>query len=136
MADLITIDQFEARTGRTLTASQFTQAQALITDASALVADLVNDATITGAWTDATVPASIVPVVVGMVRRGIDNPHGYSGESVGTYSYAGASQTGVFASRDEARAIRRAAGTSGIASLNLDSHLPARSHISWLDGAL
>lgn len=136
MADLITTDQYEARTGRTLTTSQIPQAQALIADASALVIDLVNDSTITATWDMTTVPASIVPVVVGMVRRGIDNPHGYSQETVGSYSYSSSSQTGVFASREEARAIRRAAGTSGIASLNLDSHMVVRSHISWLDGAL
>lgn len=136
MADLITIDQFEDRTGRTLTATQITQVEALISDASALVLDIVNDATITATWSSATAPASIVPVVVGMVRRGIDNPHGYSGESVGGYSYSGASQSGVFASREEARTIRRAAGTSGIASLNLDSHLATRPVVSWLDGAL
>lgn len=139
MADLITIDQFEARTGRSLTASQVTQATALISDASALAVDIVGDSDITDAWdvdTPGTVPASVVPVVVSMVRRGMDNPHGFTGESNPGYSYTGASGVGVFAERYEVRAIRKAAGTSGVAALNLDSHLPYRAQIAWLDGAL
>lgn len=138
MADLITTTQFETRTGRTLTATQATQVEALITDASALVVDIVGDADITDPWTVVTVPASIVPVVVSMVRRAMDNPNGYSQESIGNYSYSIGSGTtaGLFANKDEVRAIRKAAGSSGIASLNLESDLPYRAHIAWLDGAL
>lgn len=136
MADLITIDQFEVRSGRSLTSAQLTQAEALVTDASALVVSIVNDADVTDSWTSITVPASVVPVVVGMVRRGIDNPNGYQSESIGSYSYSGASASGVFATREEARVIRRAAGTSGVSSLNLDGHLPLGHRDIWLDGAL
>ena len=142
MADLITTTQFETRTGRSLTVAQTTQVEALITDASALVVDIVGDSTITDDWdiaTPATVPASIVPVVVSMVRRALDNPNGYSQESIGNYSYsiASGSSAGLFANKDEIRAIRKAAGSSGIASLNLDSHLPTGPNYDvWLDGAL
>lgn len=136
MTDLITTDQFERRTGRTLSATQSIQVEALIADASALVVDIVNDSTITDTWTDATVPASIVPVVVAMVRRGIENPNGYRQVTAGPFSHSvgATSATGVFATRDEVRAIRKAAGTSGVAALNLDSYLVGR--VSWLDGAL
>ena len=136
MADLITLAQFEARTGRSLTVTQILQAEALITDASALVVDIVNDATITDPWDDATVPASVVPVVVNMVRRGMDNPNGYGQESIGSYSYSSPNTSGLFANRDEARAVRKAAGTSGVAALNLDSYLATRPYVSWLDDAL
>lgn len=139
MADLITTTQWVERTGRSLSASELMQVEALIVDASALVVDIVNDATVTDTWdaaTPATVPASVVPVVVSMVRRGLDNPAGYTSESVGGYSYNGAAGTGVYATRSEAKVIRRAVGTSGVGSLNLDSYLHAYPYNSWLDGAL
>jgi hypothetical protein len=140
MADLITVEQFETRTGRTLSASETAQVEALITDASALVVDIVGDADITDTWdvlSVGTVPGSIVPVIVSMVRRVLDNPNGYSQESIGSYSYSiSGSVAGLFANKDEVRAIRKAAGSSGIASLNLDSHLPVRGHVVWLEGAL
>ena len=140
MADLITTAQFTARTGRTLTATQTTQVEALISDASALVIDIVGDDDITDTWTavtPATIPGAIVPVIVSMVRRGLDNPNGYTQESIGSYSYTRSeSSSGVFATRDEVRAIRKAISSSGIAALNLDSHLPVRGHVVWLDGAL
>lgn len=136
MADLITVAQFTNRTGRTLTATQTTQVEALITDASALVADIINDVTVTDTWTTATAPASVVPVVVNMVRRGLDNPHGYTSEGVGSYNYNGGKSEGIFATRQEARTVRKAADKSAVGSLNLDSHLPNRYWLDWLDGAL
>lgn len=127
MADLITVAQFTDRTGRSLSATQSAQVEALITDASALVVDIVNDGTTTDAWDAATadtVPASIVPVVKDMVLRGLDNPHGFTSETAeGGYSYSGPGGT-VFASRDEVRAIRRAVKRSGASSLDLTSYLP------------
>jgi hypothetical protein len=138
VADLITVEQWTDRTGRTLSAAEQVQVEALITDASAIVVDIVNDSDLTDTWTTATAPAAIVPVVVSMVRRGFDNPSGYTSESVGSYSYSGATTSGVFATRDELKAIRKAAGRSGIASLHLDSDgLYAYPYgVSWLDGAL
>lgn len=139
MADLITVAQFTDRTGRTLTASQTTQVEALIADASALVVDIVNDSTVTATWdaaTPGTVPAAVVPVVVSMVRRALDNPHGYTSESVGSYSYNGAKTEGIFATRTEERTLRKVTGTAGVGALNLDSHLPYRAPVAWLDGAL
>lgn len=146
MADLITTGQFEIRSGRTLSASQLIQIEALISDASALVIDIVNDSDTTDIWTAATpasVPSSIVPVVVNMVLRAFENPNGYQSESVGSYSYSygsgGGADSGIFATRAEVRAIRRAVGTSGVATLHLESDgLYGYPYIgdSWLDGAL
>lgn len=133
MADLITRADFEARTGRTLSASEVVQVDALIVDASALVRDLADDELV-------TVPASIIPVVVNMVRRGLDNPHGFSSESAeGGYRYAGAATEGIFATRQEARTIRRAVGTGAVSELNLEVPFgpwPPAYGLSWLDGAL
>lgn len=136
MADLITVAQFTDRTGRTLTASQTIQVEAFITDASALVVDIVNDSATTDTWTSATAPASVVPVVVNMVRRALDNPHGYTSEGVGSYNYNGGKPEGIFATRLEERTIRKAASLSGFGTINLESDLPLRHYDVWLDGAL
>ena len=125
MADLITPEQFEVRTGQTMTA----QVGAIITDASAFVVDIVNVDAVTSTWDPAavpsTVPGTVIPVVVAMVRRGLDNPHGFTGESIGDYSYTGASGVGLHATRAEARTLRKAAGRGRAGALNLDSYLPS-----------
>lgn len=137
MADLITVAQFTDRTGRTLDATQTTQVDALITDASALVVDVVADDTTTDTWTTVTVPAAVVPVVVNMVRRALDNPHGYTAEGVGSYNYNGGKAEGIFATRQETQALRKAANRSNVSSLNLDSHFATRRYwLDWLEGAL
>lgn len=142
MADLITVAQWTDRTGRTLSASELTQVGALIEDASALVVNIVADATVTDVWdaaTPETVPGAVVPVVVAMVRRGLDNPHGFSQENADGYSYSSAATSGVFASRHEAREVRKAASKSPVAALNLSSHLPQSrrdDYDGYLDGGL
>lgn len=142
MADLITVSQWTDRTGRTLSATELTQVGALIEDASALVVNIVNDTTLTDDWdasTPGTVPGAVVPVVVAMVRRGLDNPLGFTQENADGYSYSVASTTGVFASRREAREVRKAAAKSPAGALNLSSHLPRSrrdDHYSYLDGGL
>jgi len=141
MADFITATQWTDRTGRTLSsAEQVHQLDALIEDASALVVNIVNDATVTDLWdahTPGTVPGAVVPVVVAMVRRGLDNPHGFSQENADGYSYSVGSTTGVFATRYEAREVRKAAAKSQMGALNLSSHLPRSrrdDHQSYFDG--
>lgn len=127
MADLITVLQWTDRTGRSLSSTEQTQVEALIEDASALVVNIVNDADVTDGWdaaTSGTVPGAVVPVVVAMVRRGLDNPHGFTQENADGYSYSVASTAGVFASRREAREVRKAAAKSPVGALNLSSHLP------------
>lgn len=142
MADLITVLQWTDRTGRTLSATEQTQVEALIEDASALVVNIVNDADVTDVWdaaTPQTVPGAVVPVVVAMVRRGLDNPHGFTQENADGYSYSVASTTGVFATRREAREVRKAAAKSPVGALNLSSYVPTspRDRLdSYLDGAL
>jgi hypothetical protein len=137
VADLITTTQYLARTGLVLADINTDQVSALISDASALVVDVVNDTDVTDTWDDTTVPASVVPVVVAMIRRAIDNPNGYRSESIDGYSFTGAATTGLFATRDETRVIRRAVGTSGVGALNLESdlHYPLGTDW-WLQGAL
>lgn len=130
MADLVTVEQVQVRMGRTFAGDELAQVQALITDASALAVQLVNDADTTDAWdagTVGTVPDAVVPAVVGMVRRSLDNPHGFTSERSFEYSYAGASSEGVFATSAEARAIRRAAGAVGVTTVHLSAPTPPHS---------
>lgn len=142
MADLITVEQFEARTMRTFAdaSAELAQLEALIADASALIVDTILDATVTADWDAATpgsVPAGVLPVITAMVRRGLDNPHGFTSERSFEYQYQGASDAGVFATDREAKALRRAAGRPGLTSRNLDADLPLRRGAgdSWLEGA-
>lgn len=142
MADLITVEQFATRTRRTFAdgSDELAQLEALITDASALIVDTILNDTITADWDAATpssVPAGVLPVITAMVRRGLDNPHGFTSERSFEYQYQGASDAGVFATDREAKALRRAAGRPGLTSRNLDADLPLRQNAvtDWLEGA-
>lgn len=143
MADLITVEQFAARTNRSFESGsgELAQLQALIVDASALVVDVVRDATITDDWNaddEGTVPAGVLPVITAMIRRGIDNPHGFTSERSFEYQYQGASDAGVFATDLEARALRRAAGLSSLRAVELEGYMPITrdAGTSWLEGTL
>lgn len=117
MAALITFEQLTARPG--FDGADQDEAEALIGDASALVAQVADLAT---PWTADTVPDAVVPVIVSMVRRGLNNPLGHSGETLGDYTWQGAG--GLYATKQEKAIIRRAAGTLGAKNATLDSDLP------------
>lgn len=142
MPDLITRSQFTDRTGYSLSSAQETQVDALIADASALVIEIAGAPTVTDSWdvdeSGNDTPATIIPVVVNMVRRAFDNPHGYTSEQMSDYLYQGGKTSGIFATAEERRFISRAASRSGY--MQLDSFLaaPAAPHdtTAWLDGAL
>lgn len=145
MADLITTAEFEAREGRSFEtgSAELAQLEATITDASALVVEvIIGDSSITDSWTAGNVPGSVVPIVTRMVRRALDNPHGFDSERTFEYQYGGASGDGIVATRSEARALRRAAGRSQLVGVNLEGYWPAPDRSSssggdsWLDGAI
>lgn len=118
---LITTTQLTDRLGRVLDATQTTQAEAFIDDASALVlqiADLETD------WTDADVPDAVVPVVVNMVRRALENPRGLTSEQIGNYQWqASAGSSAIYATTQERRIIRRSAGKLSIGTVALEGYL-------------
>lgn len=120
---MITVGDLETRFGRTFTATETAQATAFIADAEALVVETVGDATVTDVWAT-TPPAAVIPVLVNMVRRAMDNPHGLSGETNERYSYTGGKPEGIFATGDEVRALRRAANKTGVGALDLEGYLP------------
>ena len=132
--DLITLAQLAARLGRPLDDDEIgTQAPALIEDASALARDVIANDTITSTWTAAepgTVPPAVIPVVVAMVRRGMDNPHGYQAEGQQAYYYQGSTGVGVFATPQEAATLRRAARVGSPRSIDLTAGLPVRRFYS------
>lgn len=125
---LIDVADLEDRLGYTVESSS--QAEALIDDASALVREIAG-------WDDTepdVTPAAVVPVVVAMVRRAIDNPLGHESERVGNYQYSGAKTEGVFATHQEAKTVRRVAGRAGVGTVHLEGFMlpeTGRLHGEW-----
>lgn len=120
---LITVEDYGIRVGTTYDAGDSSpsaaqeQIEAIIEDASALVLQI---AQLDTDWTVDDVPAAVVPVLVSMVRRAIENPRGLSGEQLGDYQWQagqGISAATIYATRREERIIRRAAGRKGLESV-------------------
>lgn len=123
MADLITVEQLEARLKTDFTGAALAQVQGLIADASALVRQVAR-------WTDAAptaVPAVIVTVCAQMIRRALDNPGELTAENIGTYGYQAQqpSPTGgsIYVTRTERRIIREAAGRPAVITIASDTGL-------------
>ena len=118
---LVSLDDFALRLGG-LAESDEDRAQACLDDASALVRAEAGGED----WVDTegaleAVPDVIVAVCVAAAMRAFRNPEGVRTESIGTYSVAYAdTSTAVFLTEGERRIIRRAAGISGIGSIELE----------------
>lgn len=134
---LVDVAEFTARLGRTLDATETTRAINAIEDASRLVLD-VGDST----WTDVDVPDVVATVVLQVARRAFDNPDGATQKSMGdasvSYGSAGdgrSSPGALYLTKDERRAVRKAAGTTPTA-VTLESPYGTYATDVWLDGAL
>lgn len=122
MADLITLEMYTIRLGRTLNTAQSNQASAYIADASALARRIAG-----GELDDVdslTAHPSVIPVVVAMVRRGIENPRGNTSERIGDYQWAGGG--GLYATDEEAAIIQGAVGANVIREVTLTNDMPDR----------
>lgn len=119
---LITQEDLEARFGRSLTEGEAAQALAVISDASALVT-LIATPELDEA-TAGTLPPAIRPVLVSMVRRGMENPLGNTSESLGDHSWARVGS--VYATTGEAKLIRRAVGKYGVGMASLTVDIPGQ----------
>lgn len=98
-----------------------TEATKLIEVASGLVADVASPEILD----PATLPPAIEGVVVSMVRRGLDNPRGLTGEQLGDYQWqAQGAQSAIYPTRNEKRVIRRAVGTLGVGAVQLEADVP------------
>lgn len=122
MADLISLEMYTVRLGRTLNTAQSSQASAFIADASALVRRIAGGEL--DSVDDTTVPPEIIPVVVGMVRRGIENPRGNTSERIGDYQWAGGG--GLYATDEEAAIVQGAVGLNVIREVTLTNDMPDR----------
>jgi hypothetical protein len=125
MADLITVEQLEARLGTTFSGTGLTQVEGLIDDASALVRQVAR-------WTDAqptTVPGTIVAVMGQMLRRALDNPGELTAEQMGAYGWQAQQASGgerggtLYVTRAERRIIREAAERPAVITIAADTGL-------------
>lgn len=126
MPALAEVPDLEARMGREFNETETVQAAALLDDVSAYARDL------TGVdWLDPDNPTeldpdrspSLVGIVCSAVRRSMENPDGLKSESIDTAGYTasyGDADTGLYFTKAERRALRRAAGLSGISSITLE----------------
>lgn len=130
MTQYVTASQFAARIGRELTATELTQVNALLQDASDLVdlaakpvvidpADVVNGEPL----------GSLIPIIVSMVRRTWDNPNGHTQEQIGDYMWQALGD--ITATKREYRLIRRAVGRLGAGTVSLEADAPFNPNFTW-----
>lgn len=98
---------------------------------------------VTGHVTDAAggrvfdpVPPSVKAVALDVAVRAYDNPKGFASESLGAYSYSrdsASTRGGVYLTPDEKRTIRRAAGRTGLGTIELVRPLGVSDLIPAID---
>lgn len=125
---LISVADLETRLGRALDAAETAQAEAFIEDASALVMDIARTDFVNAETGAVEVPPAIVPVIVAMVRRALENPLGRTGENLGDYGWqmnvGGVSPATLFSTKREIRTIRRAVGQPRYGTVPLEAPMP------------
>ena len=122
MLPLATVEQLSARLGITPTGGDAERALAALEDASALIrseaaVDWIDDS---DALSD--VPSVIEAITLAVAYRAYQNPTGASQTSLGdaSVSYAREGSGGaVYLTRDERKAVRKAAGISSVGSIAL-----------------
>jgi hypothetical protein len=126
MPDFLTIDEYEARAGRTFTGVKRAQIEAFLTDASAIVRRVaqphLDDA-------DAeTVPRQIKPIIFNMVTRATTNPRGLKSERIGDYAYDthGPGSVSIYTTAEEDRLILEAVDETIIGHITLEGDMPER----------
>ena len=125
----VSLDEFTVRYENTIPAADEERVGALLDDACALAADITGTTYAVG---DA-VPGVITATVCTAVLRAYDNPSGLAGETIGDYSWRGASVagagayfgSGLYFTPAEERIMRRAAGKLSVGTLELQGMLPA-----------
>ena len=125
MLPLATVEQLSARLGITPTGGDAERALAALEDASALIR---SEAAVD--WIDVEtnelsgVPSVIEAITLAVAYRAYQNPTGASQTSLGdaSVSYAREGSGGaVYLTRDERKAVRKAAGISAVGSIALVS---------------
>lgn len=124
MEPLITVAQLEARLAYSVDAAQATT---LIDDASALIRDAAGTDFLDPDTGALVVPAGVVPVVVRVVNRAIENPLGHDSETQGNYTWRNESRdgsAGVHLTSRDVRDVRRAVGKLAAGSVVMEGDLP------------
>jgi len=126
VADLITPEQVGARMRRTFADSWLTQVQAHCEDVSGLVRDIA-DGHLDEA-THETVPVAVRRVAYEMVRRAVENPHGFTTEGTDTVFrwQVAEGQDTLYATEEEAEIIRGAVGLGALSGIDMTIDLPER----------
>ena len=123
MLPLINVAQLEERLGRVLVGAEVAQAKAFIADASALIR-VTAGATFLDDAEALAVPEAIIPVVVRVVDRALENPQGLEGETTGNHSWRAAPEgSGVYLSKRDRADVRAATGRSVAGDVTLEGYL-------------
>lgn len=107
-----TVADLSVRVPGELPSDETARAQALLEDVSALVADLVDDATAEG-WEQDGAPASVQAVVCSAAYRALVNPLQHASVTEGSYTWRADNVSGVWLTDDEKMIVRRAGGIPG-----------------------
>lgn len=134
MEPLLSVEQFEARKGRSYSGIKLVQVTELLDDASALVRRIARsgekidgDPVATLDDVDYTnVPPEIKPVVFNMVNRALTNPMGYKSERIGDYQYNDPEAGKIYATAEEEKIILGAVDRSIIGHITLVGDMPER----------
>lgn len=122
MADFASIEDYERRYGA-VPADLRDQVEALIDDASALVADAVEGSTEPWVATGDGTPRIVVALVVGAAHRASSHADGVVREQLGEHAvtYRADVSWDIWLTKQERRIVRKAAGLGALTSVTLVS---------------
>ncbi len=121
---LASLEALSLRLGVTLAGAEADRAGAILDDASALVRSEAGREWVDDEVVLLDVPAVVESVTLAAAYRAFRNPDGVAQTSLGDASIhydRGDGQAAVYLTRDERKAIRRAAGTSAVGAIELTS---------------
>jgi hypothetical protein len=121
---LASVADLSLRLGVTLAGAEADRAAAVLDDASALIRGEAGAEWVDDAEQLADVPAVVASVTLAVAYRAFRNPEGFSQTSLGDAAVSydrGEGHAAVYLTRDERRAVRRAAGTGAIGTVELVS---------------
>ena len=115
-----TVSDLDARTPGGIPDDDEPRAAVVLDDVSAFVKDLVDGDTATE-W-EADTPAAVVAVVCAAAGRAMVNPYQHASVTEGSYTWRADNTSGVWLTKDERTAVRRAAGIPGWSAVELEHH--------------
>ena len=122
MTMLMSVEDYEARLGRTLSGSRRSQAEAFLSDASDVVRRIARPALDDAGPEDIT--GTVRLVLFSMVTRARTNPAGLDSERIGDWQ--GGGMRAVYATPEEREAIEDETGKERVRTVQLTSDIPQR----------